>query len=117
MLEFLKELEKSLENIVNQLCKLVEMGVPVAQTVAPFTGQAAPAVMAASAAAGIIATAVDAAIPDDGAPHTPETATAALAGIAQAVAASGLLSTTTADKVKIITGSLTPEIRAMLENG
>ena len=102
-----------LESILDKMCHVVETLAPVAQAFAPFTGPNAPAVMAAAGAANAIATATDRAIEAHQANGgNSTTATAALAGIALAVADSGLVDKVTSDKIKAVSEAIPPDILA-----
>lgn len=104
-----------LESILDKMCHVIEKLAPVAQAVAPFTGSAAPAVVAGATAANAIATATDKAIEAHLASGGDVTsATAALAGIALAVADSGLVDQATSDKIKQVSIAIPPDILAGL---
>lgn len=116
MLSKFSDILDRVESIIEKMCVLVEKMAPIAQMVAPFTGPSAPAVLGAATAAGVIATVVDKAIDDHQADsQSPVSAISALASIAHAVADNVDMPKETADKIKAITGALSPEVMAMLK--
>ena len=103
---------------IQKITPIVIAGAQVAQTVAPYTGTAAPGVAAGSAATIALATAIDnAAIAHQAAGSTSASAAAGLASVAQAVAAqSGNIgiSPDTAAQITTMTAALAPEVAQVM---
>jgi hypothetical protein len=103
-----------LETLVDKMCHVVKVVAPAVQTFAPLAGPDGVAIAAGAGLSLTLATAVDKAIEDhqtavaNGVPEADSAAAASIT-IAQAVAASGAVDSTTAAKITQIT-SLMPQI-------
>jgi hypothetical protein len=121
ILEFVTKLRSDLEAampIIDECAVGVEKLAKLAQAVGPFTGAYAPAVEAGAATAEALAAGIDRAYQQhQTAGGTPESTVAALASVAQTVAASGAVDQPTAAKINAITAAVDPTILAQLNQG
>jgi len=100
---------QKLEEILDDLAKLIMKLAPVAQAAAPFTGPYAGAVIGGAAAAGIIAAGVDQAIQaHEASGGSQEGALQGAVHIIDAVTSASVLDTDTTAKLRAIIGALAP---------